>query len=77
MHHTTYAEAERLVPTPGGLVQRRPAGLVHAAVPHESTTLCGRPTADLVEFGRFHAFHASPERRRCPTCRAIVSGAEG
>ena len=46
-----------------------PAGVVHAAVPLATETLCGRPVAALHELGRSrYPFEAFPGSYRCRDC---------
>lgn len=49
--------------------RRTPTGLIHAAAPRGSATLCGRDLLDLYEFGRSRfSYEHFPHDRRCPAC---------
>jgi hypothetical protein len=50
-----------------------PAGTIHAAAQQGETTLCGRVTGELFEFGRSrHPFERTPEHIRCPICNELA-----
>jgi hypothetical protein len=50
-----------------------PAGRIHAADARAITTLCGRTTRELFEFGRnHHPFERTPMENRCPTCNELA-----
>jgi hypothetical protein len=49
--------------------RRTPTGLIHAAAPRDSATLCGQDLLDLFEFGRSRfPYEHFPHDRRCPAC---------
>ena len=53
-----------------------PSGRVHAAVHEADLTLCGRPVADLLEFGRrMFPFEGFGRGDRCSQCHDLVGRA--
>ena len=56
-----------------GPVHTTPTGRVHAADRDGLVTLCGLPTAELVEFGRSrYPFEGMPMSTRCARCNELA-----
>lgn len=74
--YRTFAESEarpRRSMLSGRGARTHPAGRIHAAAPLAVTTLCGRATRDLFEFGRSHyPYERTPTGARCPTCNELA-----
>jgi hypothetical protein len=74
--YRTFAEHE--VRSRRSVLSRRgtrtsPAGRIHAADAKAITTLCGRTTRELFEFGRSHyPFERTAMENRCPTCNELA-----
>src|SRR4249919_892753 len=74
--YRAFAEEERR--SRASMLSRRgtrttPAGRIHAAEQPAITTLCGRATRDLFEFGRSrHPFERFPMESRCAACNELA-----